>query len=193
MPKTDTNEVETETAIRAYLSYLQDPDSLVDNDKIATLEKEVAATKDPIERLIAMAALHRAREADPAAIISDFTKNARVWAEAEGVPESAFREMGVPGEVLQDAGFGKVRKSRATRNKSDTPRRRAMSTDQLKEAILALDEPFSIRDVTERIGGSPVTVKNAIAALEGDGKIRRAGDKHLGRGRAAKMWMVGSA
>jgi predicted ArsR family transcriptional regulator len=47
--------------------------------------------------------------------------------------------------------------------------------------------------VSEQIGGSPVTVKNAIAALEGDGQIRRAGDKHLGRGRAAKMWMVGSA
>jgi hypothetical protein len=191
MAKGESGGASPEIAVRTYLTYLQDPTSLVDNDELARLEKEVAAAQDPIERLIAMAALHRAKSADPSAIINGFTKNARAWAEAEGVPESAFREMGVPDDVLRAAGFGKGRPGRAGRagrGKSGASRRPKMGAAQLKEAILALDGPFTIRDVSERIGGSPVTVKSVLAALESAGKIRAAGEKSGGRGRAAKTW-----
>lgn len=187
MTNNATDAVAPETAVRMYLTYLQDPESLVDNDELASLEKEVAAAHDPIERLIAMAALHRARQADPSAIIDGFTRNARAWAEAEGVPESAFREMGVPDDVLRAARFGK---GRAGRGKSGATRRPKMGAAQLKEAIVALDGPFTIRDVSERIGGSPITVKATLAALEREGKIRTAGEKAGSRGRAAKTWTI---
>jgi hypothetical protein len=193
MPNTDTDAASGETAVRAYLNYLQDPDSLVDDDKIATLDKEVAAAQDPIDRLMAMAALHRARQADPSSLIDDFTKNARAWAAAEGVPESAFREMNVPDDVLRAAGFGKVRKGQAGKSAPSRQKRQRVSTADLRDGILAFDGPFTIRDVSERIGGSPLTVKQMIATLEEQGNLQPAGEKHGSRGRAAKTWTVSPA
>lgn len=192
MPQVDTD-ANPETAVRAYLTYLQDPSSLVDNDEVDRLGKEVAATTDPIDRLIAMAALHRAKTTDPATVIDGFIKHARAWAEAEDVPESAFREMGVPDDVLRAAGFGKVRKGRATGSKPGAARRPKVSADQLREAILTLDGPFSTRDVAERTGGSQMTIARVIAALASDGEIQPAGEKSSGRGRAARAWMVSTA
>jgi predicted ArsR family transcriptional regulator len=65
---------------------------------------------------------------------------------------------------------------------------------QLKDAIVGLDGPFTIRDVSKRIGGSLVTVKNALADLEREGKIRPSADKKAGsRGQAAKTWTVSAA
>jgi predicted ArsR family transcriptional regulator len=66
-----------------------------------------------------------------------------------------------------------------------------MRPEQLEEGILALEEPFSVKDVTEKVGGSPLTVKSAIDRLEAQGKIIPAGERAGGRGRASKLWTVG--
>jgi hypothetical protein len=190
MAKNDSEEVAPETAVRAYLMYLENPTSLVDSKKIAKLETELAATKDPIDRLMAMAVLHRAQNADPSSLISSFTKNARAWAAAERVPESAFRQLGVPDDVLR-ATFGKAKRGGPGKSApARAARRGRVSADQIMEGTLALDGPFSIRDVSERVGGSPVTVKNVIGMLEAQGKIVHAGEKAGSRGRAAKTWTV---
>jgi hypothetical protein len=188
---TASDAIAPEAAVRLYLTYLDDPTKLIDNDKTTKLEKKLADTKDPIDRLMAMAALHRARAADPSGIISDFTRHAKRWADAEGVPEGAFRELGVPDDVLKAAGFGKGKRGQANKAMHTAgPRRNRISTEQLTEGILQLDGAFSIRDVSEQIGGSSRTVKDVISTLEAQGKIQPAGEQAGGRGRAAKIWTV---
>jgi predicted ArsR family transcriptional regulator len=62
--------------------------------------------------------------------------------------------------------------------------------EQLEEGILSLDEPFSIKDVSEKVGGSPLTIKAAVERLEAQNKIVPAGERSGGRGRASKVWTV---
>ena len=184
----------SETAVRNYLTYLSDPDSLVDRSALEKLEDEAEKAKDPVDKLMALARLENARSADPDIYRRGFVENAKAWAEAEGVPASAFERMGVPADVLRDAGLvAKGRRARgraASKDKVTRVRRARLRPEQLEEGILGLDEPFSVRDVADRIGGSPLTVKAAVERLEAQGKIMPAGERSGGRGRASKVWTV---
>src|SRR5687768_14473261 len=103
-----------ETAIRNYLTYLNDPDSLVDQALIRKLASEVDKAKDPVDKLRAIAQLETAQRADPTVYRQGFVDNAKAWSETEGVPISAFERMGVPPDVLRDAGLtAKGRRGRA--------------------------------------------------------------------------------
>jgi predicted ArsR family transcriptional regulator len=62
----------------------------------------------------------------------------------------------------------------------------------LTQGILGLEGDFTIRDVSERVGGSPLTVKNTLGMLEAQGKITPAGERSGSRGRAARAWTVTS-
>ena len=115
--KTDEN-VTPESAIRLYLTYLKDPSSLVDVAEVKRLEVKLARAKDPVVRLKAIAALNHAATADPSALIADFAKYAKRWAEDQGVPEAAFRDMGVPADVLRAAGFGSAKGARTAKAKT---------------------------------------------------------------------------
>ena len=182
-----------ETAVRNYLTFLSDPDSLVDKASVGMLEAEVAKAKDPVDKLLAISRLLRAQSADPDTFVRGFIENAREWSEAEGVPASAFEQMGVPRDVLAQAGLvvggGRARGGR-TRAPSASPRRARVRPEQLEEGILSLDEPFSIKDVSEKVGGSPLTIKAAVERLEAQNKIVPAGERSGGRGRASKVWTV---
>src|SRR5829696_8970180 len=94
-----------ETAVRNYLTFLSDPDSLVDRDMIRKLQTDVDRAEDPIDKLRAISQLETARKADPETYRQAFIDNAKEWAEAEGVPPSAFEQLGVPQDVLRDAGL----------------------------------------------------------------------------------------
>ena len=47
------------------------------------------------------AAVELAKAADPDVFRADFVAHAKAWAETEGVPASAFRNMGVPGVIVR--------------------------------------------------------------------------------------------
>ena len=117
---------------------------------------------------------------------------ARTWAQEEGIPGSAFRELGVPSDVLAEAGLeGQPKGGR--RSKAGTApqsRRPPVKTEQLEAGILALSEPFTVRDVADRIGGSPITIKAALDRLVAQEKVADAGERPGMRGRAAKLWKV---
>jgi hypothetical protein len=184
----------SETAVRSYLTYLTDPDSLVDKAMVRKLESGVDKAKDPVDKLRAIAQLELARKADPDVYRRGFVENAKAWAETEGVPASAFERMGVPQDVLREAGLtSRARRGRgraAATTKARAPRRPMMRPEQLEAAIVVLEEPFSVRDVADKVGGSPLTIKAAIERLEAQGKIRAAGERSGGRGRASKVWTV---
>jgi predicted ArsR family transcriptional regulator len=69
-------------------------------------------------------------------------------------------------------------------------RRPGIKPDALEAGILALDSPFSVKDVSEKVGGSAVTVKAAIDRLEAQGKVTASGLRANERGRASKTWAV---
>ncbi|MEA3214308.1 MAG: hypothetical protein QOJ19_464 [Acidimicrobiia bacterium] len=184
-----------EAAVRLYLLFLEDPQKLIDRQEVKNLEDEVDKAKDPIAKLKAISALQRAQAVDPASYAYDFIKHARRWAESEGVPVSAFRQMGVPEDVIAAAGFDSSRRGGGRRGRSRSegaPKRSRVNTEQLMQGILGLEGDFTIRDVSERVGGSPLTVKNTLGMLEAQGKITPAGERSGSRGRAARAWTVTS-
>jgi hypothetical protein len=197
MPKTNTNGATSsaaEGAVRSFLTFLTDPDSLVDAEAVEMHQNAVEAAKDPIEKLKALSALQRARAVDPALFRSDFVRYAKTWAEAESVPASAFQQLGVPDELLQQAGIiivgGRGRRRKSAAAAPAATRRKAVSASQLEEGILALDGEFTLKDVSERVGGSPATIKAAIERLEAQEKVQAAGERTGSRGRAARTWKV---
>lgn len=190
MPKTDAPPAED--AVRSYLTFLDDPSTLVDEAEVKKLQAAVDKATDPIDRLMTRAALLRAQTADEHGLKRDFVQNAKKWADAEGIPVSAFRTFGVPDDVLADAGLdGAKRRGRgASASTGPKNRRPRVSVPDLEAGILGLEGTFSIRDVANQVGGSPVTVKSAVERLEAQAKLKAAGDRAGNRGRAAKVWQV---
>jgi hypothetical protein len=190
---TDTSVGGSESAVRTYLTYLSDPTSLVDAVEVAKLQKKVAAAKDPVDKLLALAAVERANAADPGAYVEGFVANAKQWAASEGIPASAFRSMGVPDDVLRAAGLDGTRRGRGRPKAASGPsrtRRPSVKADQLESGILTLSGEFSIKDVADQVGGSTQPIRSALERLEAQGKVTAAGERAGGRGRAAKTWKV---
>src|SRR5687768_11892285 len=94
-----------EDAVRRYLQWLEDPSSILDEDAVAKAEAAVADAPDPLARLHALADLEHARAADSEGVTEDFVAYAKDYAEAQSIPLAAFEALGVPTEVLRQAGL----------------------------------------------------------------------------------------
>lgn len=116
---TTKDKVDSEGAVRLYLLYLEDPNKLRDEAEIQQATLAVLEAKDPIEKLKALGALERAAKVDEAPLRAGFIEHAKSWADAEGVPISAFRELRVSDETLREAGFDLP--PSATRSREVTP------------------------------------------------------------------------
>jgi hypothetical protein len=192
MPATDVSG-DAEGAVRGYLVFMEDPRKLRDEAAIQRLTQAVLVADDPIDKLKALAELERAAQVDEKAGRSAFVEHARAWAEAEAVPVTAFRELGVPDDVLREAGFDvpaapprRARGSRANAAGTGRPRARAVPVDEIKAHVLGLDGPFVLSDVMSGVGGSPATIRKAVDELVEAGQVTRLGPvpDHSGRGRA---------
>jgi hypothetical protein len=189
----DEQPIAPEEAIRDYLLFLDDPNKLRDEGEMQRRTVAVLEAQDPIEKLKALAALEQAAAVDEKGLRARFVEHARTWAEANGISVQAFRELRVPDDVLTAAGF-EVKGPRSRRTVTSTVgpttapsrRRPAVSTTEIKEAVLTLAEPFTITEVIAKVGGSPMTVRKAFDDLMAEGRIERRGPVpgHSGRGRA---------
>lgn len=185
-----------EAAVRSYLLYLDDPSKLVDQGAVTKLEAAVAKAGDPLARLRALADLEHARVADGEQLREDFVAHAKAYAEEQRIPASAFREMGVPGDVLADAGFGGGRPRRAggrSRTAAGAPRMRAprVPLDQIKAATARVSKRFTLSELGEAAGGgSPATLRKAVDELVAESKVAKVGPKedYSGRGRAPTVY-----
>jgi hypothetical protein len=185
-----------EEAVRRYLVHLEDPSQLVDQDKIAAAQAAVERAKDPLARLKALADLEHARQPDTGDVENDFVANAKAYADAESIPVAAFREMGVPVDVLARAGFP-VRPRRASgTTATGAPRQRAprVSLDTIKAAAVRLPRQFTLNDLAEKAGGgSQGTLRKAVEDLMAEGKVKKVGPipNYRGRGRAPILYEQG--
>jgi hypothetical protein len=183
-----------EEAVRRYLLHLEDPTKLVDEAKVASAQAAVEGAKDPLDRLKALADLEHARQPDTSEVEQDFVAQAKAYADSESIPVSAFREMGVPVDVLARAGFA-VRTTRRASGTTATgaPRQRAprVSLDTIKAAAVRLPKQFTLNDLAEKAGGgSQGTLRKAVDDLVSEGKLRKIGPvpNYRGRGRAPILY-----
>jgi hypothetical protein len=185
---------DAELAVRQYLTFVDDPDKLVDPGEITRLEKAVASAGDPLAKLRAVGALEKARSVDGSAYRTDFVRYAKEWADQEGVPVVAFSKLGVPDEVLVEAGLlagGRGRgRGRRRRLEEGAPRQRAKAVPVEVIKTKVPDGRFTVRQLEELSGGSPATVRKALASLIDGGDVEELGPAGdwAGRGRAPNVY-----
>jgi hypothetical protein len=180
---------EAEAAVRQYLLYLDDPAKLRDESEIQKRTKAVLDAADPIEKLKALADLERVANIDEKPLREGFIANAKTWAEEQGIPLAAFRELKVGDDVLRAAGFD-VPASRSRRRGGAAgegrQRAKAVPVEDIKAFILQQKGTFLLVDVINGVGGSQATVRKAIDELIGAGDVEKLGPvpDYQGRGRA---------
>lgn len=183
-----------EEAVRRYLSFLADPSGVRDDERIAELERGLAESTDPIDKIKLASELYRAQNVDGSEYRDAFVAHAKEWAEENGVVSEAFQQLGVPDEDLRAAGFSVGRGPRRPRSGSgpDGPRTRAprVSVEEIREAALRVSGPFTVSELRGIVGGTPATVRKALDGLLEDGRIIDLGpDKEwAGRGRAPHLY-----
>jgi hypothetical protein len=188
-----------EDAVRQYLLYLEDPDSLRDEAEIQAKTKAVLDATDPLDKLKAISVLERVANPDPTPLRDAFAKEAKAWAEENGVPLSAFQQLKVPADVLQEAGFpvptpGRQRQ-RSTGVTTHRQRAAAVPTEDIKAQVLKLSGVFLLNDVAAVAGGSVATLRKAIGELITAGQVENLGPvpNYGGRGRAPLQYRVKAA
>jgi len=187
-------ETSPELAVRRYLAWLDDPESVVDRSAIEAARRAFLDAADPLDRLHAAAAVERARTTDVERIQADFVAHARAYADAEGIPVEAFRALKVSDDVLTQAGFqvpltkggGSARARRAPSKRGPQ-----VGVAQLKAVATEMPKRFTLAQLAERAGGgSPATVKKAVDELVAEGAATRLGPDpdHQGPGRAPTLY-----
>ncbi|MBK5222078.1 MAG: hypothetical protein JJE52_04220 [Acidimicrobiia bacterium] len=168
-----------EDAVRRYLTWIDDPSSLRDEDHITELQSRIDAARDPIDKIHLASELHWAKKVDGTHLRRDFLAVARRWAEANRIVPEAFMEMGVPTEDLRQAGFAvdtrPRRKSETGTVAPSTPRAERVGVERIREGAMSFDAAFTIADLRDRVGGSPGTVRKALEAMVAEGRVENLG------------------
>jgi hypothetical protein len=194
-----TDPIDAEGAVRLYLLYLEDPGKLRDEGEIQRKTQAVLDAKDPIDKLKALADLERVAKVDEEPLRKGFVEHARAWAEPQGIPVSAFRELQVPDDVLREAGFevpisaprrrrggGGAGSGAGSGSGEGRQRAKAVPVEDIKAYVLQQTGTFVLADVMSGVGGSPATVRKAVDDLVESGQVERLGPvpDYQGRGRA---------
>jgi hypothetical protein len=178
---------DAEEAVRLYLLFLEDPAKLRDDAEIQKKTKAVLDAADPIEKLKALAALERAANIDEKPLRAGFVANAKAWADDQGIPLGAFRELKVPDDVLREAGFDlPAGRSRGRGAGGGRERAKSVPVDDIKAHVQGLKGTFTLADIITGFGGSPATVRKAVDELIDAKHVKKLGPdaNYQGRGRA---------
>lgn len=179
--------------IRQYLRYVSDPNSLVDRDKVSSLEAAAERTEDLLERLRIYSELGQLSAIDVDTIKAKFIKHAGRWAKQNGVSAEAFRRMNVPEEVLVSAKL--QQKPKGTRRVSiatpgNVAKRRTRVTTETILGLVPETGDFTVKSIAEASGASDATVRKVIMELEEQRKITQIGTERSAgaRGRGAAVY-----
>ena len=178
-----------EQAVRAYLQFLEDPESVRDHTAIAEATERSQSAQDPLERLKALSTLQALETIDGSSYRAGFVAAAAGWAKENAVTAEAFATLGVTDDVLADAGLITT-KPRSAASKT-TKRRTRVSPDAVKAAMPS--DAFTIAELEAASGASTATVRKVIAEMTQNGSLKDLGPKldHSGRGRAPLLFRKG--
>lgn len=172
---------EAEQAVSTYLTWLEDPDALIDHKAVAAAEAAVNKATDPIAKVIAFSELERASTVDGASVEEGFIRHAKRWARKTGVTASALQHVGVPKSVLTAAGLYPA---------STGQRHSTLDLDEVLKA-LPVDGGFTMGDAANAIGRTRETARKYIAELEQQGWVERIGVAETeSRGRSPILYHV---
>jgi hypothetical protein len=193
-PKAAT--VTPEDAVRLYLQFLDDPDSLRDEAAIAKAQAAVDKATDPIAKVRAFVALERAEALDPEVFRHGFITNVKAWMENDDISVSALQLVGVPDEDLIEAGLLAAQpvRRRARDAVAAAPKRNRAPRLGLDEVARQLPKKkFRLTDLAQAIEREPATTRNYLNKLLQQGIVVDAGDdpSHSGKGKAAKVYVRG--
>jgi hypothetical protein len=186
-----------EQAIRRYLLWLNDPNSIVDVEAIEEAEREAKETVDVIEKLKALSRVEHMRLGDSAAVKRGFLEHAKEWGDRHEISAVSWIRLGVPPDVLREAGITGNRATagksparsaapRASSNRTGSARGANVGISQIVAHVQTMTAPFVLTDIADQVGGSPMTIRKAVDQMVADGTVERLGadPRHNGRGRA---------
>lgn len=184
-----------EDAIRRYLTYINNPDELVDQSQIETLQQKLSESHDPVERIKLRNEIERTKQPPADELEAEFVRVAKQWAEQHGISAEALRAEGVKPAVLRKAGFtigGGTRKRTSAAKRTGKSRQRASKDDVVQHLTSqASGSEFTLNDVMEATGASRSTVNQVISRLTEEGKLEKVGKaEHTGPGRAPDLFRM---
>jgi hypothetical protein len=174
-----------EEAVRRYLLHLTDPQSLIDHGLIEVLKKRLAEETDVVARLKGLAAIESLENVDESALRKEFVRHARSYAEREDIPATAFASMGVPRDVLGEAGLLNRGRRQATPH---SPGRTRVGREQIIATVP--ENEFTVRDLEAASGANSITVRKVIDEMVAGGQLTELGPdpEYQGKGRAPKRY-----
>lgn len=184
-----------EDGIRAYLDSLGKPNKpVVDREAVKALKDQIKTESDPIVKL----RLHAQLELEQQGKLEDhdgdkavFVAEAKGWADAEGIPVSAFQALKIPDEVLREAGFDVSVSARPPSGSGGSSGRAPrVPLEDVKAAAAKLGASWRLSDLAEALDRDAATVRNYVNKLVDEGSVSIIGDdpNHDGRGRAPKLY-----
>lgn len=186
---------QTEDQIRSYLDSLGSSSKpMVDREAVKSLKREVRSESDPIKRLALITALEEeetGRAPDLEGPKATFVAEGKAWAEAKGFPATALQTLGVPDDVLRQAGFSVSARTRPApsgrRGGSRAPR---VPFEEVKAAAKKLGKNWKLADLAAAVDRDSNTTRNYVKKLMQEDLVTEVGDdpSHDGRGRAPKLY-----
>lgn len=186
-----------EDGIRTYLDSLgASRKPVVDREAVKSLKADIKAESDPIAKLRLIAALEEEQAGRVPDLEGDkavFVAEAKAWAEAEGIPASAFQALRVPDEVLAEAGFSLTApgpRASAGGRSSSSGRAPRIPMEDVRAAVKKLGSGWKLTDLAAALDRDAATARNYVNKLIEEGLIVDLGEdpRHDGRGRAPKLY-----
>lgn len=184
-----------EDAIRRYLTYINNPDELVDQDQIDKLQQKLEQSDDPVERIKLRNEIERVKQPPADELEAEFVRVAKQWSDHNGISAEALKAEGVKPSVLRKAGFqiaGGQRRRSTSASKRSSGRRRATKDDVVQHlAGKSSGDQFTLSQVMEATGASRSTVNQVLSNWTAEGRVHKAGKaEHAGPGRAPDLFQV---
>jgi hypothetical protein len=191
---------QVEDRIREYLDALgkKAPKArrVVDKEAVAAVRDQIRAAVDPIEKLRLYRELEAARQPkleapvdDSADLESGFVADAKAWADAQGIPVSAFVALKVPRDVLRRAGFTLTGAGRSAGRATGT-RAPRIDLGEVKQAIGDLPKTWTLKDLAEKIERDTATTRNYVKRLVDERFLTIVGEDNSKQGRPAKIYSL---
>lgn len=178
-----------EAAVRSYLRWRQDPDSVAADT--SEIDARIEASDDPVERVKLRSERERLADQGPQ-LEAAFVAVARTWAQEQGVTADALLAEGAERRVLAEAGMltGTPRTSRGARAGSSGGGSTRVRREDIAEHIRGLRQgtTFTTATIANDAGGSPATVRKVFDDLLAEGVITEEGKDHVGPGRPRTLY-----
>lgn len=159
---TNTDTPGDEVAVATYLRALNNPSSLIDEDRLTALREKLTASTDPLERLGTHSEIRRSETPPLDEYERAFTQHAKAWADPRGIAATDFLAEGVDPSVLRRSGFNiNVREPKNVRGPKRARQTRAAQA-LVEDYIASKAGEFSITQAAEELGIHPTTVRKYL-------------------------------